>query len=90
MRSLLILLGLAGPPDMTAPVAVEAAYVIHTQTFEDAKQCCGQCKNGVITHGDGHRTPCPCPPDCKCKAVAHPPTIIRADCKDGQCKTLQK
>jgi hypothetical protein len=21
----------------------------------------------VITHGDGHKTPCPCPPACKCK-----------------------
>jgi hypothetical protein len=30
-------------------------------------ECCSQCENGWITHGDGHRTPCPCPPTCRCK-----------------------
>lgn len=33
-------------------------------------ECCGQCQNGWITHGDGHRTPCPCPPTCKCKTAS--------------------
>jgi hypothetical protein len=55
-------------PDMTGPVAVHAAYVIHTtQSATPAKDCCGECKGGFITHGDGHKTPCPCPPECKCK-----------------------
>lgn len=67
MHSLLVFLGLAAPPDMTAPVAVRAAYVIHTSAPEEKQECCGQCKGGVITHGDGHTTPCPCKPECKCK-----------------------
>lgn len=56
-------------PDMTGPVAVHAAYVIHTQEVDSpATECCGACQGtGLITHGDGHKTPCPCPPDCKCK-----------------------
>ena len=30
--------------------------------------CCEDCGGkGVIVHGDGHRTPCPCQPSCKCK-----------------------
>lgn len=30
--------------------------------------CCSDCGGkGYIVHGDGHRTPCPCPPTCKCK-----------------------
>lgn len=30
--------------------------------------CCDECKGtGWITHGDGHKTPCPCPQDCTCK-----------------------
>ena len=33
-------------------------------------ECCGECENGWITHGDGHRTPCPCPPTCKCKRAS--------------------
>lgn len=40
-------------------------------------ECCSGCKGtGFITHGDGHRTPCPCPPSCKCKKAA---------CPDGKC-----
>lgn len=31
-------------------------------------KCCDDCKGtGMITHGDGHRTPCPCPGSCPCK-----------------------
>jgi hypothetical protein len=68
MRELLALLFSLAVPDYTAAVAVQAAYVIHTQpTTPVVQECCGLCKNGVITHGDGHTTPCPCPPDCKCK-----------------------
>lgn len=68
MRELLLLLGLAAP-DMTARVAAEAAVTIN-QPLPDApvkNECCGQCKNGVITHGDKHTTPCPCPTSCACK-----------------------
>jgi len=53
-------------PDMAGPVAVHAAYVINTYQA-DADGCCGACKGGFITHGDGHKTPCPCPPECECK-----------------------
>lgn len=39
--------------------------------------CCSGCKGtGYITHGDGHRTACPCPSSCKCKKAA---------CPDGKC-----
>lgn len=59
------------PPDMTARVAVHAAYVIHTQAPDaPERKCCGACKGGFITHGDGHKTPCPCPSDCACKRNA--------------------
>jgi hypothetical protein len=71
------LLLLFAPVDYTAAVAVRAAYVINTQADPVVKKCCGLCRNGVITHGDGHQTPCPCPPDCKCKT--------KAECKDGTC-----
>ena len=31
--------------------------------------CCTDCGGkGYITHGDGHRTACPCPASCKCKS----------------------
>ena len=47
-------------------VAVECAYAMLTPT-PSVLVCCGKCKNGVITHGDGHKTQCPCPSGCKCK-----------------------
>lgn len=87
MAELLSLFAFLFPaPDMTGPVAVHAAYVIHTQQADTPSQeCCGECKGtGFITHGDGHRTPCPCPPDCECKAVRHPPAVL--NCEDGSCK----
>lgn len=65
------------PVDYTAAVAVRAAYVLHTHQEDAPSECCGRCTGGVITHGDGHKTPCPCPPDCKCKS--------RSQCKDGTC-----
>jgi len=55
-------------PDITPKVAVQAAYSLVAKAPEP-DQCCGLCKNGVITHADGHKTPCPCPPDCKCKST---------------------
>ena len=88
MASLLAwVLSLFSPADMTAAVAVEASYVLHTQEFQaPGKKCCGSCKDGRIVHGDGHSTPCPCPDDCQCKtrgAVIHPPSVLK--CKDGKC-----
>ena len=73
----LILASFWGTPDYTGPVAAEAAYVIATQKAPVVvKECCGQCKAGVITHGDGHKTKCPCPDTCKCK---------QAGCEGGKC-----
>lgn len=82
---LLWVTSLFAQPDMTGPVAVHAAYVIHTQEADTPSQeCCGACKGtGFITHGDGHKTPCPCPQDCECKAVKHPPAVL---CEDGKCQ----
>jgi hypothetical protein len=58
-----------------ASAAVSAAYA--TTAVEKAPQpqpeppkpsCCTDCGGkGYITHGDGHRTACPCPASCKCK-----------------------
>jgi hypothetical protein len=84
MTNVLALLAFLFPaPDMTGPVAVHAAYVIHTRPAE-TQTCCGSCQNGWVVHGDGHKTPCPCPPDCLCKAVRHPPVILHSD---GKCES---
>jgi len=75
--------------DMTIPVAVSVATVMHTYKQaapEVVDECCCQCVGGIITHGDGHKTACPCPPTCKCKrAVTHPPAVLHTQCKDGKC-----
>lgn len=35
--------------------------------------CCDECQGtGWITHGDGHKTPCPCPETCECKKKSLP------------------
>lgn len=79
MSKFFLLLSWFAPVDYTPAVAVEAAYVIHTRVPEPVVQkCCGLCVNGVITHGDGHKTKCSCPETCACKA--------KGDCKDGACK----
>lgn len=40
-------------------------------------QCCAECRGtGVIVHGDGHRTPCPCPATCPCKAGRDMPAAL--------------
>lgn len=85
LNELALFIGLAAP-DMTGAVAVEAAYVLQAAPEVVARQCCGKCKGGVITHGDRHKTSCPCPDDCKCKtkgAVTHPPVVIK--CESGTC-----
>lgn len=78
INELLLLLGLA-TPDYSAAVAVQASYTLHTSSPAPINECCGACKNGKITHGDGHVTPCPCPPECKCKA---PKGTL---CESGTC-----
>ena len=68
----------ASQPDdqlLTADIACEAARLVVQLRNEPApapdpepEKCCDACKGtGYITHGDGHRTPCPCPVTCKCK-----------------------
>jgi hypothetical protein len=59
---------------LTADLACEAAReVLRLRQLPPAPEpkpdeCCNACKGtGYITHGDGHRTPCPCPPTCPCK-----------------------
>jgi hypothetical protein len=72
-----LLLALWPVTDYQGRLSAEAAYVIVTRT-DTAPKCCGRCDGGVIVHGDGHVTDCPCPPTCKCKtAVRHPPIEIR-------------
>ena len=89
VKSLMIMLGLASP-DLSAPVAVSAAYTLHTQAIPTPEaKCCGLCKNGKVVHGDGHVTDCPCPPGCKCKvkSVLVPELKVKSalpECKD--CK----
>jgi len=76
------------PANLTPMLACEAAYVIQTTDRPVDGKCCGLCVNGVITHGDGHKTPCPCPPDCECRAkgaVHHPPAKLH-DCPGGKCQ----
>jgi len=83
--------------DREAPRAAAAVAAAYASLATDAKPaptpepgpqpkpggCCNECGGkGYIVHGDGHRTACPCPPSCKCKA-----TLNRASCTDGRCTT---
>ena len=87
MDSLLWFLTLFAAPILTERVAVEAAYTLHTRAVEPvAKECCGSCKNGFIVHGDGHKTPCPCPPDCECKRPPAAPPAPRLPLRLPQCR----
>lgn len=73
-----LLLAMWPATDYQGRLSAEAAYVICTYQ-EKAPSCCGHCDGGVIVHGDGHVTDCPCPAGCKCKtAVTHPPLRIEA------------
>lgn len=81
-KSLLVwLTWLASDPqaiDREAPRASGAVSVAYAATAVEKEPapptpprpgCCHDCGGkGVIVHGDGHRTPCPCPPSCQCKA----------------------
>jgi hypothetical protein len=90
----LIGIGLVAPVEDTTYVApVSASYVIATgaTTAEPViQECCGNCVGGIVTHADGHTTLCPCPPTCKCKTKAAPPTKSISPkampCPDGKCK----
>lgn len=64
-----------------AAASIAAARATMVQGAEPtpapSKECCVECRGtGYITHGDGHRTQCPCPGDCPCKTKA---------CPDGKC-----
>lgn len=73
----LIIALLFSAPNYDERIAVEAAYVAATYVAPDKKECCGRCKGGKITHGDGHVTDCPCPPGCACKTKS----VLLKECK---------
>lgn len=76
MRWLFALFALA-PADMVPVVSVEAAYAIASKPTPGPAPapapgpagCVGGCKcdNGLLVHGDGHRTRCKCPSTCPCQ-----------------------
>lgn len=70
------LLLLFATEDILPRVAAEAAYALLQPKPEVAK-CCGACKNGIITHGDGHKTVCPCPSTCQCKTKS----VLQPQCE---------
>jgi hypothetical protein len=61
-----------------ASMAIEAPSPTPPAPGPKPDKCCGDCVNGWITHGDGHRTACPCPASCKCKGAK--------GCPDGKCR----
>ena len=63
-----ILLLISPPQDFTPVVGVTAAYSVRQDGGGGVTECCGECTNGKIIHGDGHVTDCPCPETCECKA----------------------
>ena len=78
---------LPGDDSLTADIACETARMVTQLRQVPAPEpkpspdgdCCKQCKGtGFITHGDGHKTPCPCPPNCPCKK---PKTAQCVNCK---------
>lgn len=53
----------------------------------EPSKCCSDCGGkGYIVHGDGHRTPCPCPASCPCKKApgASPATVSPASNISGR------
>lgn len=78
--------------DVESPRAAAAVAYAYAALAVDASPpspapqpgCCKDCKStGFITHGDGHRTACPCPADCRCKKT---PGSSSAACETGDCK----
>lgn len=71
-------------PKCAAAVLCARASMIHEAAPAPSptptpEKCCGECKGtGYVTHGDGHKTACPCPSTCICKKKA---------CVDGKCST---
>ena len=63
-----ILFLISPPQDLTPVVGVTAAYSIRQDTGGEVEECCGECTNGKVIHGDGHVTDCPCPDTCERKA----------------------
>lgn len=59
------LLGVPAGPS----VAAEVGYALLSVDLP-VEECCGDCKGGIITHADGHKTACPCPSTCACKKKA--------------------
>mgnify|MGYP007062861094 CR=1 FL=1 len=68
MYSLLLTMVFFAGPDLGGRVAAEMAYALLLPPSVVETECCGLCVRGVITHGDGHKTACPCSKECKCKS----------------------
>lgn len=72
MKWIIAILFLA-PPDIAQRVSVEMAFApLPAQSVEVSPSpvgCPGGCKcdNGLLIHGDGHRTRCKCPRTCQCQ-----------------------
>lgn len=88
VEALSLIIGLCGcngptaPSDMRPVVAVEMAYAIQAQGTDVTPAPHVRCGGtGFITHGDGHRTPCPGCEDCKTGAYADPICQCGTDCK---------
>jgi hypothetical protein len=82
-----------GAVDLERPRAAAAVHAAMASLAKDGPtpapappaptpgKCCGECGGtGVLVMLDGHRVPCPCPPDCKCKGGTK-----SKDCPDGSC-----
>lgn len=79
--------------DLEAPRAAAAVAAAYAAQATDAKprpdpapepgKCCQECGGkGYIVQPDGHRTACPCPTTCMCKAASTP---AGTPCRDGRC-----
>lgn len=79
--------------EVRKPVAAHAhAYAVSHRTDNvnpvpaplPSSKCDG---SGYITHGDGHRTPCPGCDNCQKKSIIKPAvlTLVSQQCADGSC-----
>lgn len=58
------------PPKAAAAILVARASLIDAKPAppdDDDEKCDCPCVGGWIVHGDGHRTPCACKPECECR-----------------------